>query len=362
MSVHGSGYATVVVILAATLVAAFTINRILSWLLRRAAVKAPGAAFARQLMPALEPLLFLAGIELAIERVPLAESGIASLRHAWALLLILDLTWLALRALTGVEGIVRAHYPATAPDNINDRRVLTQMRVLVDSARVLVILLGGGIALMTFPLVRTFGASLLASAGIAGIVVGFAARPVLSNLLAGLQIALTQPVRIDDVVIVQGQWGRIEEIRGTYIVVRIWNERRLIVPLQWFIENPFQNWTRTSAQLIETVYLWVDYRTPLQPLREELQRLCSASPDWDGRVAGLQVTDTDKQAIQVRALVSAADSSRGWNLSCAVREGLIDFLQRNHPECLPRWRGELAQDGHAGLPAAVAAVMPEHAA
>ena len=340
MSLHGSGYATVVVILAATLVAAFTINRLFSWLLRRVAARSPGAAFTLGLMPALEPLLFLVGSALAIERVPQSAQVLDMLRHVWLVLLIVDLAWLAWRALGGIEDIVRMRYPATAPDNLNDRRVLTQMRVLIGSTRVLVILVGGGIALMSFPMVRAFGASLLASAGIAGIVVGFAARPVLSNLLAGLQLALTQPLRLDDVVIVQGHWGRIEEIRGTYVVVRIWNERRLIVPLQWFIENPFENWTRSSAELIEVVHLWVDYRTPLQPLRDELQRVCAASPDWDGRVAGLQVTEASAQALQLRVLASAADSARGWNLSCAVREALVDFMQRHYPECLPRWRGE----------------------
>jgi small-conductance mechanosensitive channel len=341
MSPSGSGYATVVVILAATLVAAFTINRVLSWLLRRAARRASAATFAQRLMPALEPLLFLLGIALAITRAPLGADVLDSLRHAWVVALIADLAWLALRALGAAEDLVRTRHPATAADNLNDRRVLTQMRVLVTSARVLVILIGSGIALMTFPMVRAFGASLLASAGIAGIVVGFAARPVLSNLLAGLQIALTQPLRIDDVVIVQGHWGRIEEIRGTYIVVRIWNERRLVVPLQWFIENPFENWTRASAELIEVVHLWVDYRTPLQPLRDELQRVCAASADWDGRVAGLQVTEAGAQAMQLRVLVSAPDSARGWNLSCAVREALVDLMQRHYPGCLPRWRAEL---------------------
>ncbi len=343
MPLSGSGYAPVVVILAATLVAAFALNRVLSWLLRRAAPRRPGAAFARRLLPAIEPLLFLVGIALAIAHAPLSAPTRADLQHAWTLLLILDLTWLALRALGGVEDLVRVRYPATAPDNLNDRRVLTQMRVLVGSARVLAILLGAGIALMSFPQVRAFGASLLASAGIAGIVVGFAARPVLTNLLAGLQIALTQPLRIDDVVIVQGHWGRIEEIRGTYIVVRIWDERRLVVPLQWFIENPFENWTRTSAGLIEIVHLWVDYRTPLQPLRDELQRLCAASPDWDGRVVNLQVTEASAQALQLRVLASSFDSGRGWNLAVALREALVDFLQRQYPEYLPRLRAELSR-------------------
>ncbi|MBW8075662.1 MULTISPECIES: mechanosensitive ion channel domain-containing protein [Metallibacterium] len=341
MVFNRSGAAAAVVTLAVLLVVAFLINRVVAWLLRRAAKHAKSARFACLMLPALEPLLPLLVLAAGIQRAPLTPALRALSSHVWAILLIADLTWLALRALGAIEALVHARHPATAADNLNDRRILTQVRVLIGAGRVLILILGISVALTTFPMVRTLGASLLASAGIAGIVVGFAARPVLSNLLAGLQLALTQPLRIDDVVIVQGHWGRVEEIRGTYIVVRIWNERRLIVPLTWFIENPFENWTRTSAGLIEVVHFWVDYRTPLQPLRDELQRICSASADWDGRVAGLQVTEASAQAIQLRVLASAVDSSRGWNLSCALREALVDFMQRNYPECLPRWRGEL---------------------
>ncbi len=336
-----SGAAAAVVTLAVLLVVAFLINRVVAWLLRRAAKHAQSARFACLMLPALEPLLPLLALAAGIQRAPLAPALRALSSHVWAILLIADLTWLALRALGAIETLVRARHPATAADNLNDRRILTQMRVLIGAGRVLVLILGISVALTTFPMVRTLGASLLASAGIAGIVVGFAARPVLSNLLAGLQLALTQPLRLDDVVIVQGEWGRIEEIASTYVVVRIWDERRIIVPLAWFIENPFQNWTHTSAHLLGSVHLWVDYRTPLAPLRAELERLCRAAPDWDGRAAILQVTASGPQAMQLRALVSAADSSRAWNLRCAVREGLIDFLQREYPRCLPRWRGEL---------------------
>lgn len=357
MSLHGQGYAAVVVILASTLVAAFTINRLIAWLLRRAAGRSPAAAFVHALMPALEPLLFLVGLELAIEHAPLDLQVQAVLRQVWLLLLIADLTWLALRALAAGEVSVCRRYPATATNNLADRRVLTQTRVLIGCARALAILLGAGAALMTFPMVRTFGASVLASAGIAGIVVGFAARPVLTNLLAGLQIALTQPLRLDDVVIVQGEWGRIEEITTTYVVVRIWDDRRLMVPLTWFVENPFQNWTHTSAELTGSVHLWVDYRTPLQPLREELERLCRASLDWDGRYFGLQVTESSEHAMQVRALVTSGDSSRAWNLRCSVREGLVAFLQRDYPDCLPRWRGELSDAVRAASGSAAQAAM-----
>jgi small-conductance mechanosensitive channel len=204
-----------------------------------------------------------------------------------------------------------------------------------------VLLVGVASALMQFPSVRQFGTSLLASAGLAGLAAGIAARPVLANLIAGLQIGLTQPLRLDDVVIIQGEWGRIEEITSTYVVVRIWDERRLVVPLQWIIENPFQNWTRTSAELLGTVTLWLDYRVPLDSLRAELERICRAAPQWDQRVAAIQVVDTSERAMQVRCLVSAADSGKTWDLRCRVREALIDFLQSKHPDALPRLRTEV---------------------
>ena len=175
----------------------------------------------------------------------------------------------------------------------------------------------------------------------AGLVAGIAARPVLGNLIAGLQIALTQPIRIDDVLIVEGEWGRVEEITGSYVVVRIWDDRRMIVPLEWFIQHPFQNWTRTTSELLGTVHLWVDYAMPLVPLREELERICRSAPEWDGRLCLLQVTDSSERALQLRALVSARDASIAWDLRCRVREGLVEFIRKNYPECLPRLRGSL---------------------
>ena len=163
---------------------------------------------------------------------------------------------------------------------------------------------------------------------------------------------MTQPIRIDDVLIVENEWGRVEEITGTYVVVKIWDERRLVVPLQWFIEHPFQNWTRSSAELIGTVYLWLDYRTPLDLLRAELERVCNADPDWDGRTCQVIVTDANERAMQVRALVSAADSSRIWNLRCRVREALIAFVQAHHADYLPRLRADVATREETGtLPA-----------
>jgi small-conductance mechanosensitive channel len=252
-------------------------------------------------------------------------------------------TWLGVRCIGAAEFFFSRRFPVDTQDNLHARRVLTQTRVLGRTASVLLILIGLAACLMMIPGVRQIGTSLLASAGLAGLAVGLAAKPVLSNLIAGLQIAITQPIRLDDVVIIEGEWGRIEEIGGTYVVVRIWDERRLVVPLNWFIEHPFQNWTRRSAQLIGTVYLWLDYRVPLQPLRDEVKRLCKDAPQWDGRVCVLQVTDANEHAIQLRVLASSADSSSNWDLRCRVREGLIAFVQQHHPDSLPRMRAELRE-------------------
>lgn len=265
----------------------------------------------------------------------------ALIQHVLTIALMVSVTWLILRCLRTLELVAIRRYPIDVSDNLSARRMLTQVRVLRRTAEVVVILLGASAILLTIPGVRQLGTSLLASAGLAGLALGLAAKPVLSNLVAGLQIALTQPIRLDDVVIIQGEWGRIEEITGTYVVVRIWDDRRLVVPLNWFMENPFQNWTRTSSQLIGTVFLWLDYRVPMAPLRDELMRLCKEAPEWDGRVSILQVTDANERAVQLRALVSSADSGRNWDLRCRVREGLIAFVQDRYPQALPRLRGEL---------------------
>ena len=206
------------------------------------------------------------------------------------------------------------------------------------------LLVGVAMILMTFPAIRQVGATLLASAGIIGLVTGIAAKPVFGNLIAGLQIAITQPIRLDDVVIVEGEWGRVAEITRTDVVVRLWDERRLIVPLRCFIENPFQNWTHTSSQLLGTTFLWLDFRTPMEDLRAELQRICQSENRWDGRVCVVQATDTDQTTMQMRLLVSASDSGRLFDLRCAVRERMIDYLGRHHPQALPRLRMDLARD------------------
>jgi small-conductance mechanosensitive channel len=268
-------------------------------------------------------------------------------QHVLLAALIGTATWLGVSCIGALESWMVREYPLDTADNLRARRVQTQARVLGRAGDVVLVLIGAALILMTIPGVRQIGTSLLASAGVAGLALGFAAKPVLGNLIAGLQIALAQPIRLDDVVIIEGEWGRIEEITGTYVVVRIWDERRLVVPLNYFIENPFQNWTRTTSQLIGSVFLWLDYRMPLEPLRAELQRLCKQAPQWDGRVCVLQVTDANEQAMQLRVLVSTVDSGTGWDLRCFVREGLIAFVQANYPQHLPLRRTELHQAGGA---------------
>ena len=284
--------------------------------------------------------LVFAALSAAVADAPPDLASRATLEHAATLALIVSITWLAARFSDALVQIVVASNRIDTADNLRARSVRTQARVLGRTLKVIAIIVGIAAALMTFPGVRQLGATLLASAGVAGLVAGLAARPVLSNIMAGLQIALTQPIRIDDVLIVKDEWGRVEEITGAYVVLRIWDERRLIIPLNWFIENPFQNWTRQSAQIIGTVFLWLDYAVPVEDLRAELLRLCKEAPEWDGRVASLQVTDASDRAMQVRAIVSSADAGKAWDLRCRLREQLIAYVQRNHPSCLPRVRIE----------------------
>lgn len=307
------------------------------------------------------PLFFLS---LAVAGTPLPDAWLAWSQHILALGGLLCLTWLAARAVRAVEDGILQRHPLAVADNLEARRIQTQARVIGRVAQVLVWLVGIAIALMTFPAIRQFGATLLASAGIIGLVAGIAAKPVFGNLIAGLQIALTQPIRLDDVVIVDGEWGRIEEITSAYVVVRVWDERRLVVPLQWFVENPFQNWTRTGSQLLGTAFLWLDYRTPMDAVRDELKRICTADERWDGRVCVAQVTETGQTTMQVRLLVSARNSGELFDLCCAAREEMIRFLHERHPEALPRMRADLEREAdppgpiRAGPPEATATRSP----
>ncbi|RPI51949.1 MAG: hypothetical protein EHM55_17705 [Acidobacteria bacterium] len=259
-------------------------------------------------------------------------------RNATSLLLIGVVAFILFQIVDAAASFVLQQHRLDVSDNLQARSIYTQVMVLKKVAVTTIGIFTLASMLMVFDSVRQFGASILASAGIAGIVVGFAAQRSIATLLAGFQIALTQPIRLDDVVIVENEWGRIEDITLTYVVVRVWDLRRLVVPITYFIEQPFQNWTRSSANILGTVFLYVDYTIPLEALRAELTRILAASRHWDGKVNVLQVTDAKEHTLEVRALASAADGSLAWDLRCEIREKLVAFVQQKYPGSLPRLR------------------------
>ncbi len=261
--------------------------------------------------------------------------------HVMSLLLIGLVSWLLIRSVYVLEGYILRRFDVDVKDNLRARKIHTQFRVLKRIVIAVVAILAFGSCLMTFEKVHQLGTTILASAGIIGIIVGMAAQKTITTFIAGLQIAITQPIRVDDVVIVENEWGRIEEITLTYVVVRIWDLRRLIVPITFFIEKPFQNWTRVTADILGTVFIYVDYTVPIESVRAELHRILQESELWDGKVCVLQVTNTSERTVELRALMSATDASTAWSLRCHVREKLIDFVQKNYPEALPKLRTEL---------------------
>ncbi|HYC35383.1 MAG TPA: mechanosensitive ion channel domain-containing protein [Usitatibacter sp.] len=335
----GSAWLDTLVALAAAAIVALCAHAVAVVLLRRILRSRPTATrFLRHLRVPSRWLVVLLGFQLVLQATSPELVHRAAAIHGLTLAIIGVSSWLAVCAVDALTEAIVALHPIDTADNLQARRVATQARVLGRTLQVLAIILGIAAALITFPGVRQFGATLLASAGVAGIIAGLAARPVLGNLFAGLQLGFTQPIRIGDVVIVENEWGVIEEIGAAFVVVKVWDERRLVVPLQHFIEKPFQNWTRSSAQIIGTLYLWVDYAMPIQPVREEFLRLCREAPEWDGRVASLQATEITDRAVQLRGIASSADAGRNWDLRCRLREGLLDFLQREYPQHLPRVR------------------------
>ena len=252
--------------------------------------------------------------------------------------LTISLAVLLIRTISVFEDYVYHAFDMQKTDNLKERKIRTQLQFLRKIGIALIIILTIAAILLSFENMRKIGSYLITSVGIGGIIVGFAAQKSLGNLFAGFQIAFTQPIRIDDVLIVEGEWGRVEEITLTYVVVRIWDQRRLILPITYFIEKPFQNWTRISADILGTVFIYVDYTLPVQPVRDELTRLLESNSLWDKRVNVLQVTDSKEHTIELRALMSASDSSRAFDLRCFVRENLVMFIQQNYPESLPRTR------------------------
>jgi len=322
---------------------------------RRLAKRHGGAvvqSLARRARGPMAVALPLLAAQVALPSVNIEGGVRETLQRLLSMGLIGAAAWFAIAAVMVFQDSILARHRMDVADNLQARKIHTQVRVLAKSLAIVIGIAGAAAALMTIPAVKQVGASLLASAGIAGIAVGLAARPVISNLIAGIQLAFTEPVRIDDVLIVNGEWGRVEEITPTYIVLKIWDERRLIVPLSYFIEQPFENWTRNSSSLLGSVFVWVDYAAPIAELRKELTRILEASELWDRRVNNLVVTEANSDSVQVRALVSAASASAAWDLRCEVREKLVSFLQREHPEALPRTRAEIERVNRGAVRAA----------
>ncbi|HTM74761.1 MAG TPA: mechanosensitive ion channel family protein [Pseudolabrys sp.] len=282
--------------------------------------------------------LLILAMMVAVPVAPLPPDTAALLARLMAVAVIGLIGWAAIIALHIAADLYLRRFRLDSDDNLLARKHNTQVRVLARTIDVLLVMLTLSAALMTFPAVRQYGVSLFASAGVAGIVAGLAARPVLSNLMAGVQLAMTQPIRLYDAVIVENEYGTIEEITSTYVVVKLWDLRRMIVPLTYFIEKPFQNWTRESSSLVGNVMLYLDYSAPVDIIREKFNAILKESKRWDGQVCVAQVTDFKEGTMELRLLMSARSSGQTFDLRCEVREKLIDFLQREHPEALPHSR------------------------
>jgi len=294
--------------------------------------------------------VMIVAMALAVTVSPLAPEPSLFTRQSLLFGFILVLGWMAMGAVEMWAVVALRRYDLTAEDNLLARKHVTQARILQRVATILIGLVTLGLALMTIAEVRQWGLSLLASAGVVGIVAGLALQPFLANMIAGVQIATAQPIRIDDAVIVEGEWGTIEEITSTYVVVKLWDWRRMVLPLTYFISKPFQNWTRETSRLIGTAMLYVDYEAPMDRLRGELERICRASPLWDGDVVNLQVTDITDRVAQVRCLASARNAPTAFDLRCEIREKMLAFMRDECPEALPKDRYSVERNSAPILP------------
>jgi small-conductance mechanosensitive channel len=296
----------------------------------------------------------IAAVFIALPVAPFSLATMAIIAYGLLIATIILIGWMVITTTHILADLYLLRFRLDVADNLLARKHVTQVRVLRRVVDTLLIIVTIGAVLMTFEPVRQYGVSLFASAGVAGLVVGFAARPVLSNLIAGIQLAMTQPIRIDDAVLVENEFGNIEEITATYVVLRLWDLRRMIVPLTYFIEKPFQNWSRESTSLIGTVLLKVDYTTPVERLRAKAEEIVKASPLWDGDLIKLQVTDADALTMELRVIATARSSGDAFDLRCELREKLIAYLQAELPNALPHRRQEainVAASPPAGAPA-----------
>jgi small-conductance mechanosensitive channel len=345
------GWAVAAIVLALAVVASLAVHWLLARLIRRAVANRAGVVSLVAGTRALTRLAFvIIALALVLPAIDLPPRAADLFATALPFCFVVLLGWIALTAVDIGVSVYLMRYRLDADDNLLARKHVTQMRVLKRVISTVVIMFTAGAALMTIGAVRQIGVSLFASAGVAGLAVGLAARPVLANLIAGIQLAMTQPIRIEDAVIVENEWGWIEEITSTFVVVRLWDLRRMIVPLSYFMEKPFQNWTREGSAILGNVLLYLDYAAPIEAIRAEAEAIVAASRLWDRKVVNVQVTDTKERVIEVRVLVSAANASAAFDLRCEVREKLIAFLRKEHPESLPRSRNETVGPPAADAP------------
>jgi small-conductance mechanosensitive channel len=333
-------------LIAGAVMIALSLYRLAVWLLKRAfGTRLPlmGVFIDRTAGPA-RLAVCLAAIALVLPLAPLDDAIRTPLMRMFVVAFIALIGWISIR-LVDMSAARYLQNFRDVTENFIARKHVTQVRVFKRVIDTIVVIITVSTALMTFDSVRQYGVSLFASAGAAGIIVGLAARPLLSNLIAGLQIAITQPIRIEDAVIIENEWGWVEDIASTYVVIRLWDWRRMVVPLSYFIEKPFQNWTRDTASLIGVIALHVDYRADVPRIRRRLEAAVKESKLWDGAVVNLQVIDADSRTIELRALVSARNAPQSWDLRCEIREKLVAFIRDEMPEALPRERAILIPQG-----------------
>src|SRR5579883_201717 len=333
------------IVIALAILVSLAVHRLLRWVAHRVLARRPFVLSLVERARALSRLAFVTiALGLVVPALNLSVETAGYIEGALRFIFVILICWIALIAVDIGVTVYLMRFRVDTTDNLLARKHVTQMRVLKRVISTLVVVFTAGAALMTIGAVRQVGVSLFASAGVAGIVAGLAARPVLSNLVAGIQLAMTQPIRIEDAVIVENEWGWIEEITSTCVVVRLWDLRRMIVPLSYFMEKPFQNWTREGAAIIGSVLLYLDYTAPIGAIRQKAAQLAAESKLWNRKVVNVQVTDVTKQnTIEVRVLVSADNASAAWDLRCEIREKLVDFLRAEHSYALPRSRGETVQ-------------------
>jgi small-conductance mechanosensitive channel len=331
-------------ILAGVIAAALIVRAVAFWLLQRVTRRrgaALGQAFVKYGQRPTHWIFPLLAVLAVLPGLPLPAVLMSALEHITGIGFIASMAWLAMLFIQIASDVLAGRYRIDVADNLVARRIQTQFQMVRRIAFILVMVVTVSLMLMTFPAIKHIGVSILASAGLASLVIGMAMKDTLANLIAGVQIAFAQPFRIGDAVVIEGEMGWIEEIGMMYVIVRIWDLRRLVLPVAYFLEHPFQNWTRTGADLLAYSYIYTDFTVPIDELRAELHRICESSPLWNKKLCLLQVSDTDRYTMQLRALMDVRNSSDAWDLRCLVREKLIEFLQKNYPGSLPRYRGEL---------------------